>query len=168
MSDDGTTGPPNATRDRPTTEESYGIPTDDGSVLDWAFVEERFRTARNVWVTTTRPDGRPHARPTWCVWVDGTVHCGGGEGTRWMRNLDAASGITVHGESAESVAIVEGTAEKLTAETADRDRLDRLDDAYLEKYDVRHGTPFVAVRPTAVFAWRDYPHDATRWRFETE
>lgn len=152
-------------RDRPTTEASYGIPTDAEGTLPWSFVEETFADQRNYWVTTRRPDGRPHARPTWGVWVEGRFHCGGGASTRWVRNLALDPAIVVHTESAESVVIVEGTADRIDEETATAERIDALDDAYEAKYDVRHGTPFFAVDPDRVLAWSEFPTDATRWRF---
>ena len=160
------TAPANARRTRPTTEKSYGIPDDATDLLPWAYVEERLTTDRTFWVSTTLPDGRPHARPVWGVLVDGTFHCGGGPRTRWVRNLERDPAIAVHGESGEEVVIVEGGAER-TDDTADPDPIERVDDAYEKKYGVRHGPGF-AVRPRTVLAWRDYPHDATRWEFETE
>lgn len=149
-------------RGRSETEASYGIPDDREGLLPWSTVADRVRDERTFWVTTTRPDGRPHARP---VWIDGAFHCGGGERTRWVRNLASNPAITVHTEDGESVVIVEGVAERLTPETASRERLERIDDRYEEKYDVRHGTPVFAVRPTTALAWNDYPAGATRWRF---
>ena len=159
---------PAGDRDRPQTEESYGIPTDGAGLLPWEFVAGTLAAERSYWVTTVRPDGRPHARPTWGVWEDDRFHCGGGEGTRWVRNLASNSAIVVHTESAESVVIVEGEAERVDEETAAAERIERLDGAYEAKYDVRHGTPFFAVRPERVLAWSDYPTDATRWRFDEE
>ena len=153
-------------RDRPETEESYGIPETEDGLLAWSFVEAKLAGDRIYWVATTRPDGRPHARPTWGVWTDGTFYCGGGERTRWVRNLASNPGITVHRESGGEVVIVEGTVEKLTADTAAAELLKRVDAAYEEKYETPHGTPLFAVRPTTVLAWSDYPRDATRWRFD--
>lgn len=160
--------PTDARRDRPRTEDSYGIPDGDDGTLSWAFVAEAMESDRSYWVSTTRPDGRPHARPTWGVWVEGTFYCGGGERTRWVRNLASNAGVTVHREDAEEVVILEGTAERVTEGSHGADLAEAVDSAYEEKYGVRHGTPFFAVRPDKVFAWRDYPTDATRWTFDAE
>ncbi|SEP23651.1 Pyridoxamine 5'-phosphate oxidase [Halogranum amylolyticum] len=160
--------PPDATRSRPQTEESYGIPESSDGLLPWSFVAETMADDHSYWVSTTLPDGRPHARPVWGVWVDGTIHCGGGEKTRWVRNLAHNDAITVHREDAETVVIVEGTAERYTEGETDPEILRRIDDAYEAKYGVRHGTPVFAVRPTRVLAWSDYPSDATRWTFGDE
>ncbi|MDL5361859.1 pyridoxamine 5'-phosphate oxidase family protein [Halalkalicoccus sp. NIPERK01] len=155
-----------AQRTRPETEESYGIPGSDEGMLPWEFVAGAMEGDRNYWVSTTRPDGRPHVRPVWGVWVDGTFHCGGGGRTRWARNLAAGSGIAVHRESGDDVVIIEGMAERLDQENADPELIERLDAAYEAKYGIRHGTPFWAIRPWKVLAWSDYPTDATRWEFE--
>ena len=49
----------------------YGIPTHTEGLLPWSFALERLEKARNYWVATTRPDGRPHTVPVWGVLVDG-------------------------------------------------------------------------------------------------
>ncbi|MDG5760588.1 hypothetical protein QA600_14725 [Natronococcus sp. A-GB1] len=54
----------------------------------------------------------------------------------------------------------------LDEETADAELLEGLEAAYEEKYDVHHGTPFFRVRPNVVFAWADFPTDATSWTFD--
>ena len=151
-------------RSRPKAE-GYGIPDSDEAMLTWDFVAQAMSEDRFYWVITVRPDGKPHARPTWGVWVDETFYCGGGERTRWVRNLSTNQDIVVHREDAEEVVIIEGTAERIDEETADTALIEQVDTAYEAKYDIRHGTPFFAVRPAVVFAWSDYPTDATRWEF---
>lgn len=150
---------------RPSTEDSYGIPESTDGTLEWEVVAESMADDRFYWVTTVRPDGAPHARPTWGVWLEDTFCCGGGERTRWVRNLSTNSDVAVHREDAEEVVIVEGTAERIDENTADRTRIERVDAAYEETYGTPHGTPFFAVRPDVVFAWSDFPTDATRWEF---
>ncbi|WP_440006773.1 pyridoxamine 5'-phosphate oxidase family protein [Halomicrococcus sp. SG-WS-1] len=155
---------PDAERTRPETESSYGIPASGEGMLPWSFVAERMASDRTYWASTTLPDGRPHARPVWGVWIDDRFHCGGGERTRWVRNLAANPAIVVHRESGDEVVIVEGEAEEL----ADEERLARVDAAYEEKYGTPHGTPAFAVHPDAVLAWSDFPTDATRWEFRSD
>lgn len=153
---------------RPRTDESYGIPESKDGMLPWEFVTDTMSDDRFYWVTTIRPDGNPHARPTWGVWVDEMFYCGGGERTRWVRNLASNPNIVVHREDAEEVVILEGKAERIDDETADTTLIGRLDRAYEKKYDIPHGTPFFAVRLDKVFAWSTYPTDATRWEFANE
>lgn len=152
-------------RSRPTTGTSYGIPESEAGMLSWEFVSEAMAGDRCYWLTTVRPDGRPHVRPTWGVWVEETFYCGGGERTRWVRNLATNPDVVVHREDAEEVVVIEGTATRIDAGTTDQSRIEHIDAAYAEKYDTRHGTPFFAVRPGVVFAWSEFPTDATRWEF---
>lgn len=157
--------PANATRDRPHTESSYGIPDGENGLLPWAFVVKRLDEHRNFWVSTTLPDGSPHTRPIWGVSVEGTFYCGGGERTRWVRNLAVNPRIVVHGESGDEVIIIEGEAERIDEYSTESTVIERVNEAYERKYDIEHGTPFFAVRPERVLAWNEYPTDATRWTF---
>ena len=138
----------------------YGIPESVEGLLDFRYVLDSFAAARNFWVTTVRPDGRPHAMPVWGVVVDARVHFGGGPNTRKARNLRANPAVVVHSESGEQVAIIEGRAEII-----DEASQERVDDAYEVKYDMRHG-PFVwRVEPQRAFGWTKFPDDVTRWTF---
>jgi hypothetical protein len=144
----------------------YGIPETEEGMLDWRHVVERMASPRNYWVSTTRPDGRPHVVPVWGVWVDEVFYHGGGPDTRKARNLAENPAMAVHLESGDEVVIIEGVAKKLTPENADPALLEKIDDAYEAKYGMRHGTPVWALEPQVAFAWTKYPDDVTRWRFE--
>lgn len=167
MEDSNMEGESAMRRSRPSAE-GYGIPESEEGMLTWEFVDETISGDKFYWVTTVRPDGKPHARPTWGVWVEGTFYCGGGEKTRWVRNISTNHDIVVHREDAEEVVIIEGEAERIDEETASSELVERIDTAYEDKYELRHGTPFFAVRPDKVLAWSDYPTDATRWNFGKE
>ena len=43
----------------------YGIlgPTQDSGLLPWSWAEQRLLAARNYWVASCWPDGRPHVMP---------------------------------------------------------------------------------------------------------
>ncbi|UQT57067.1 pyridoxamine 5'-phosphate oxidase family protein [Streptomyces durmitorensis] len=41
-----------------------------GELLPWAWAAQRLTAARTYWIATTRPDGRPHTRPVWGVWLE--------------------------------------------------------------------------------------------------
>ncbi len=34
----------------------------------------RLETENNIWIASTRPDGRPHLTPVWFAWHDGIIH----------------------------------------------------------------------------------------------
>jgi hypothetical protein len=112
-------------RSRPKAE-GYGIPDSNEEILTWDFVARAMSDDRFYWITTVRPDGKPHARPTWGVWVERTFYCGGGEGTRWVRNLSTNRDIVVH----RGGRVIEGTAERIDEETAETELIGQVDTAY--------------------------------------
>ncbi len=146
----------------------YGISESEEGMLSWSHVGERMESARNYWVGTTRPDGRPHAVPVWGVWVDGTFYFGGGLHTRKARNLEVNPALVEHLEDGDAVVIIEGTAVKFTQENIDPSLLERIDGAYEAKYGMRHGTPLWGLQPRVAFAWTDFLKDATRWLFDED
>ena len=147
--------------ERPDIERSYGIPETPEGMLGFDHVRDRFERSRIYWLTTVRPDGRPHAVPVWGVWLDDRMHFGGGGTTRKARNLAANPAVVLHTESGEDVVIIEGTAFEVT----DPHRQRLIDDAYEAKYGIRHGTPVWELRPAVMFAWTEYPKTVTRWCF---
>ena len=158
--------------DRPHIPE-YGIPDTLEGTLSWAWAEERLKDAINYWISTTRPDGRPHAAPVWAVWVGGLVAFEGGSQTRRARNLAANPAVVVHVESGDDVVIVEGVAEE--SHQPDPELEAKLLAAYA-KYKPTHGYEadpanwrdggLWLVHPEKVLAWSKFPDDATRFTFQ--
>ncbi|MDQ3363669.1 MAG: pyridoxamine 5'-phosphate oxidase family protein [Actinomycetota bacterium] len=146
----------------------------DPVLLPWGWAAQHLAKARNYWIATTRPDGRPHCRPVWGVWLDGAFYFS--TGSLAAENLAVNPEITVHLESGSEVVIVEGVAE----EVAENALLRRVVDTYNPKYgweldpDSLPG-PFYAVRPRVAFGWVSDPSGldggaafhgtATRWKF---
>lgn len=162
-------------RSRPSIHPSYGIPTDESGMLTWSWVTERLANEPLVWMSTTRPDGRPHVKPVWGVYVDETLYIETGPVSRGGRNLAENSAIAVHVQRGEDVVIVEGDAEPAFALL--RDRAVPIAAAFGQKYGKSgyHPTPeqyerdrsgLYRVRPRVVFAWSDFLKDPTRWTFE--
>ena len=144
----------------------YGIqPAENGlGLFPWATVQKQMESARNYWVASVRPDGRPHTAPVWGIWVDNTFYFGTGRESRKARNLTANPAIVVHLESGDDVIMIEGQVEIIT----DAALLARLDGVYQAKYNVNlvGDHPVMAVRPRTAYAWleKDFPGSATRWR----
>jgi nitroimidazol reductase NimA-like FMN-containing flavoprotein (pyridoxamine 5'-phosphate oxidase superfamily) len=143
--------------------------------LPWSWAEAHLVDARHYWIATSRPDGRPHCRPVWAVWVEGAICFS--TGSQAATNLVANPAISVQVETdAGEAVIVEGTATEVT----DPSLLERIVDAYNPKYrsdmdpDALPGA-FWAVRPHVVFAWISDPSGAdagaafhgtaTKWTF---
>jgi general stress protein 26 len=152
--------------ERPGFAPGYGI-SDAPPDGRWSEVVARLESARNYWLATTRPDGRPHAMPLWGLWLDGAVVFSTDPESRNGRNLEANPELVVHLESGDDAVILEGRAEAVT----DDDLLRRFSAAYFEKYGWRvepgPGLGIYALRPRTAFTWReqDFPQSATRWRF---
>lgn len=143
--------------------------------LPWAWAVHQLAQARHYWISTTRPDGRPHSRPVWGVWLDNVFYFS--TGSLAAENLTANPEITVHVESAAGEAvIIEGVAEALRSKPL----LRRLLSIYNEKYhwDMDPESPdgpLYAVQPRVVFGWVSDPTGvdhgaafhgtATRWKF---
>ena len=140
-------------------------------MLPWSFVDERLARARNYWIVTTRPDGRPHVTPAWGLWVEERLYFGSEPRARKARNLAENPNVAVHLESGDEVVILEGAAEVVT--DPDPALAERVAAASVAKYGV--GSSDIegsfAVRPRVVLAWRSgssFPATATRWRFERD
>ncbi len=162
--------PPTASR--PAMPSEYGIaPAADGR-LDWAWAAERLEKARNYWIVSVRPDGRPHAMPVWAVTFDDTVYFSTAPDSRKGLNLAANPAVVVHLESGDETVVVEGTAVLVS----DPAVLARFDDHYAAKYDgIRPardmpGSNFYRLKPSVAFGWTEsaFPTSATRWQFPAE
>ena len=134
----------------------------------WDDVAAKLAAARNYWLCTTRPNGRPHAAPVWGLWLDGAVVFGTDASSRKGRNLAARPSAVVHLESGDDVVVLEGTVRKL----AGPDVFARVSPAYAAKYAVDleeagSGGALYALAPAVALTWSesDYVATATRWEF---
>ncbi len=53
-----------------------------GERFPWSRVEEALSGARNYWIATVTPEGRPHAAPVWAIWLNGSVYFSTGKDSR--------------------------------------------------------------------------------------
>jgi len=159
---------PQASRPEPS---GYFKPADEApELLPWSHVTERMRSARNYWVATCGPQGRPHSMPVWGVWLEDAFFFSTGPTTRKARNLDSNPRAVVHLESGAELVVLEGR----TREIRDAATIERFVAAYNPKYgwdftvaQLETGGLF-QVTPERVFAWCGDEGDAfaataTRW-----
>jgi len=106
------------------------------SEVSWEYVAQRLSEAKNYWLCSVRPDGRPHVIPRWAVYVDGKVYYDGSSKTRHARNILENPYISLHLESGDQVVILEGTSQQ--AERPSPELAQKLAQAYKTKYAV-HG-----------------------------
>jgi PPOX class probable F420-dependent enzyme len=152
----------------------YGIrrPDEGTGLLSWSWAEERLASAKNYWVATSWPDGRPHAMPVWGVWDDDAVWFSSSARSRKVRNIAGDPRCVVTTEDAWEPVVVEGQAEIVREPGA----LERFIGLVNEKYDTEYGTDFldpevnatIQVTPSWVFALTedDFTGSPTRWQFD--
>ena len=100
----------------------------------WNEGREHLERAEIYWITTIRPEGRPHVTPLIAVWLDDALYFCTGEGEQKARNLNGnphcslITGSNAYGEGLDLV--IEGEAVRVT----DDAKLARIADAYRAKY----------------------------------
>ncbi|MGH2617706.1 MAG: pyridoxamine 5'-phosphate oxidase family protein [Thermomicrobiales bacterium] len=166
------------TTNDPVTELDASFSSDSATATSWNEARGRLEQAEVYWLSTVRPDGRPHVTPLIAVWLDGAMHFCTGSSERKAKNLAhnaqciLTTGCNALNEGLDVV--VEGDAVRVSDET----RLQRLADRYAAKYDwhltVRdgafHGDGGEAlvyeVAPSKAFGFgKGEPYSQTRWRF---
>ena len=155
---------------------------DKAAAEDWSEAVELLTAAEVFWLSTVRPDGRPHVTPLIAVWHDDGLNFCTGEEERKAKNI-ALNGEVVLTTGVNSLhggcdLVVEGTANRVR----DDAQLRSLASAYTEKYgadwtfEVRDGA-FVGqggpalvfrVEPRTAFGFTKGPYGMTRWRFGQE
>jgi general stress protein 26 len=71
---------------------------------------DRLTRARNIWIATVRPDGRPHLVPIWFVTDAGRWYiCTGADSVK-ARNLQANPAIALALEDGTDPYVIEGAA----------------------------------------------------------
>src|SRR6201993_3883735 len=100
--------------------------------LPFAHAEKRLAGARNYWICTARPDGRPHSIPVWGFWIEGALYFGTARSSRKARNLAQNAAVSIHLDSGEDVVILEGAA--VEVDLTDKPTFKKLDAASRAKY----------------------------------
>ncbi|MHA1989760.1 MAG: pyridoxamine 5'-phosphate oxidase family protein [Candidatus Hodarchaeales archaeon] len=150
-------------RDRPYIP-GYGIEKSDKGLLSWDFIRSELKDAKNYWLSTTRPNGKPHAIPIWGSWINDKFYFGGGSETQNRKNLAKNPYIVVHSESGTKTVILEGMVD---LEEDNEEIIKLIKEDYKKKYDLDHPEPFYVVNIKKAFAWdmKDYAGTPTRWKF---
>ncbi|MEV0372251.1 pyridoxamine 5'-phosphate oxidase family protein [Streptomyces sp. NPDC050636] len=168
----------------PVTELHPGYSSEGATATAWATAVGGMAEAEIFWLSTVRPDGRPHVTPLLAVWADGALHFCTGPDERKAKNLAAnahcalttstAGGNDLH---AGLDVIVEGDAVPVEDETT----LRGLADLYAAKYgsdwqfEVRDGAFYgdgnravvFRVEPATAFGFgRGETYSQTRWSFD--
>ena len=103
----------------------------------WSQTREALESAELFWISTVRPDGRPHVTPLVAVWLDDAIHFCTGQAEQKALNLRAnpqvvlTTGCSTWNEGLDVA--VEGSAVPVT----DDAQLTRLAQAWSAKWDGR-------------------------------
>lgn len=157
---------------------------DDVRALSWPEIRQQLSDAPLYWLSTVRPDGRPHVTPLIGVWSDGAlVFCTGAE-ERKAKNLEHNRHcVLTTGTNAlhSGIDVVLGGD---AVRVEDEHRLHHLAEVYEEKYgaewhfevrdggfrhsdaDGGHPALVFAVAPVTVFGFGKDPYSQTRYRFD--
>lgn len=132
------------------------------------------------WLSTVRPDGRPHVTPLIAVWLDDALYFCTGPDERKARNLEGNPQCVLTTGSNSLAAGLDVVVEGRAVRVRDDAELHAVAAAYLAKYGsdwtftVAHGafqhegTTAVVfqVRPSTAFAFgKGEPFSQTRYRF---
>jgi hypothetical protein len=174
----------------PAAELDARFSSDGATATPWERASGGLRDAEVFWLTTVRPDGRPHVTPLLAVWLDDALYFCTGPTERKARNLVRnphcvlTTGCATLDEGLDLV--VEGDAVRVTDDAG----LVRVADAYLSKYgsdwhfavrdgafhhgpeSLRGADPGEAwvyeVAPSRVFGFGKGEFSQTRWRFPAQ
>jgi general stress protein 26 len=164
-----------------TLDQEYSDP--EAAPAGWDETRRVLETAELFWISTVRPDGRPHVTPLVAVWVDDAIHFHTGTEEQKFANLRANQHVVLttgcsNWDGGLDV-VIEGSAVQVT----DEDVLKRLAEAWATKWDGRwrlavqdggfrnlntNNFPSVvfSVRPAKIFAHaKGDPFGATRHVF---
>jgi hypothetical protein len=147
---------------------------------EWGEAQQGLERAELYWLSTVRPDGRPHVTPLIAVWRDGALYFTTGPAERKAKNLASNPHVVVTtgcnrlNEGLDLV--VQGDAVRVT----DGATLRPVAEAYESKYgsdwhfDVRDGASHhpdggeahvFEVAPVTAFGFGKGEFSQTRWRF---
>jgi nitroimidazol reductase NimA-like FMN-containing flavoprotein (pyridoxamine 5'-phosphate oxidase superfamily) len=150
----------------------------DAGPTPWSATMHVLEHAEMYWLSTVRRDGRPHVTPLMAVEHDGAMYFSTGFREQKYRNLESndrlalTTGTNTFARGLDVV--VEGRAVRVT----DRETLERLADAYEEKYgsewrmevgDGAFGEGEMAaaalrIEPSKVMAFAKEPYAQTTYR----
>jgi hypothetical protein len=171
------------TQSEPATELHRDYSSPKATATSWAEATEQLEQAEIFWLSTVRPDGRPHVTPLIAVWFDGALYFCTGANERKARNLAhnphciLTTGCNALNEEGLDL-VVEGDAMRVT----DDAKLRRIAGRYEAKYgpdwhfDVDNGAfqgqegnlaLVFEVAPATAFGFgKGKVFSQTRWHFQ--
>jgi nitroimidazol reductase NimA-like FMN-containing flavoprotein (pyridoxamine 5'-phosphate oxidase superfamily) len=167
--------------DEPIVELDGRYSTPDAKPTPWDTAGRQLDDAGVYWLSTVRPDARPHVTPVAAVWMDGSLYFATGPDERKARNLERnthcviTTGCNRFDEGLDVV--VEGDAVRIEDENILGRLADRFESKYKGVFGFKvHDSAFVhdeggvalvfEVAPVKAFSYlRAEDGSATRYRF---
>jgi|SRR5579884_4275869 len=129
-------------------------------------IDQRLRSDLIIWLTTVRPDGRPHTIPVWFSWDGETILILSQPNTQKIRNLRSNPNVTLALDGSDQggdVIVLEGKAELLKEKT-----IELNPPGYFTKYSssiqemgetpenlAQSYSQPIRITPTKFIAWHD-------------
>lgn len=149
---------------------------------EWAQARGDLQAAQLYWLSSVRPDGRPHVTPLLGVWLDGALYFCTGPAERKARNLEQnpCCVLTTGRNALDGLdLVVEGEAAKVSDEAELRGIADAFESKYGSHFTAPHGTwsglgdtiregnaLVYRVAPSMAFGCgKGEQYSQTRWRF---
>ena len=158
---------------RPYWPDALQNPPDATSGLKpWSWALERLEKSHNYWISTARPDGRPHLMVIWGIWWEDAFWFSTGPHTRKAKNIESKPYCVIATEKADEAVILEGTVQEIK----DRSVWKQLAEIYNRKYGgdllpllESSGGCIFRVEPQLAFGQDEhaanYVESTTRWHF---
>lgn len=144
--------------------------------LPWSWALDRLGREKNYWLTTTRRDGFPQARPVWGIWSEVGLLLSVGNGGLQRTAQQSDMPVTVHTDDAIEVVIIEGVIDRVAGADVSsavdsaikRDAMIRYNEKYSWDFDLDGDGLNFLVRPLVAYGWRSTPRrveGGTKWTF---
>ena len=151
----------------------------------WAQGQQQLADAQLYWLTTVRPDGRPHVTPLLGVWSEGGLYFCTGSTERKAKNLSQNANCILTTGRNDLEDGLDVVAEGEAAVVTDDSELDQVAGAFETKYGSRFTAPggtwfglgdeirtggavLYRVAPSTVFGFgKGVKFSQTRWRFSS-
>jgi PPOX class probable F420-dependent enzyme len=129
--------------------------------IPWRKIDLPLRSQRSIWISTTKPDGRPHAVPVWYYWDGTSIYFTTPRSSQKARNLAQQPWVVVHAGDGDDVIILEGSVEIVT----NRDELEQVNQAYMEKYVDPHSGAQATIFNAADDLYRVHVRRVITWEY---
>lgn len=161
----------------PVTDLHPQFSSEGATATSWMEAQDLLEKASIYWLSTVRPDGRPHVTPLFAVWLDSAIYFSTGPEERKARNLsdNPHCVFTTGCNVVEGVdVVVEGDAVKVSDDATLRAVAGAFASKYGWHYEVREGAFYgeggraevYRTAPSTAFGFgKGDVFSQTRWRF---